>query len=74
MLSVNYTELVPVLIKAVQEQQRTIAQQEARIASLEKPQRAVAASLLPTSVLASLGLLGLPIGLVAARRRRQLKD
>jgi hypothetical protein len=36
MLSVNYTALVPVMIKAVQEQQKIIEWQEARIDTLER--------------------------------------
>ena len=36
MLAVNYTETIPVLIKAVQEQNKTIENQASRIEALEK--------------------------------------
>ena len=36
MKGINYTALVPVLIKGIQEQQQVIDKQESRIADLEK--------------------------------------
>lgn len=44
MLSVNYTELLPVVVKALQEQQRVIKQQEERIARLERDRPTMSAS------------------------------
>ena len=45
MLSVNYTELVPVVVKALQEQQKVIKQQEERIAHLERDRPAMSSSI-----------------------------
>jgi hypothetical protein len=76
MLAVNYTSLIPVLIKAVQQQQAiivrqetAIASQDARIASLEarRPQ-ASAPSGLPAAAVA---LCCLPFGLLIPRKRKQ---
>jgi hypothetical protein len=70
MLSVNYPALVPVLVKAVQEQQAIIERQESRIASLER--RPIVASM--SSSMSSTLLLGAVGGLVyLAIRRRAAK-
>ena len=76
MLSVAYDELVPVAIKAIQEQESTIRNQDARIEKLEEPLAALEAGRAPlaSSVLgngsataATLALL--PVGFFFARRR-----
>lgn len=71
-LAVNYTTLLPVVIKAIQEQQKAVEKQAARIAALEQPHPATASSPLTTS----LGIAGaafgfIPLGLIAARRRKR---
>lgn len=79
MLAVEYTALIPVLIKAVQEQDNTIRrqarlneEQERRIASLERAQKPVASSLTSGGIgIAGLGLGLLPLGLTVVRRRRR---
>lgn len=70
MLSINYTALLPIMIKAVQEQQRIIQTQEARIASLERGGKTTLSSLVTGSLGAGLVFGLVPLGLVAARRRR----
>jgi hypothetical protein len=69
-LTVDYVELVPVLMKAVQEQNKIITQQGARIAALEGGHGATRLSSLLGGG-AALGLL--PLGLVLARRRRRAR-
>jgi hypothetical protein len=69
MLSVDYIALVPVMIKAVQEQQRVIERQQAQIAKLEGGHSQLLSSMVPLGVgtLAAFGFL--QIGFVLARRR-----
>ncbi|HMI85285.1 MAG TPA: tail fiber domain-containing protein [Polyangiaceae bacterium] len=67
MMTVNYVELLPLLIQSAQEQHRLIAKQEARIAELERGRSAVKGSSLIGG--AMLGLI--PVGLVLATRRRK---
>jgi hypothetical protein len=71
MLSVNYPGLVPVLVKAVQEQQAIIQKQEARIASLE--QRPMISSMLSggTNVTVAVGAVGALAFMIVRRRREQ---
>jgi hypothetical protein len=62
------------LINAVQEQHRIIEQQDARIARLERGRTPLMSSLVPYTF-GSVGLCLLPLGLVAAhRKRRRSKD
>jgi len=68
-LALSYTGLVPVLVKAMQEQQITIARQEARLAALEKGHGVTTSSLVTGG--AGVGLALLPFGIVAVRRRRK---
>jgi hypothetical protein len=71
MLSVNYATLLPVAIKAVQEQQVVIDRQEARLAALERRREPVMSSLLSGGGLGGGVALGLlPFGLFLALRRR----
>jgi hypothetical protein len=74
-LAVNYPGLVPVLIKAVQEQQKVIERQEARIATLESARAPIAASIFSGGFGRALMFGLVPLGLVAAfrehRRRRE---
>lgn len=74
MLGVNYVGVVPLVVGAVQEQQRVISQQEARIAALEARLRSSTVS--STSGYTGLGIaIGLlPIGLVLGLRRRRSKN
>jgi hypothetical protein len=72
MLGVNYGELVPVLVKAVQEQQSEIEAQaeqiadlEARLAALEQGQLAQARRPGTLNLLATLGLGGLVLAVVS---------
>jgi hypothetical protein len=68
MLAVDYVALLPVVINAVQEQQRIIQQQAARIASLENGGSSTKlSSIVGGGALFSL----LPLGLVLASRRRR---
>jgi hypothetical protein len=67
MLGVEYSSLIPVLAKAIQEQQRLIDAQQARIAALERGRSPALSSLLPGGILA---FCLVPLGLVARRRRR----
>jgi len=68
MLGVDYIALLPVMINAVQAQERIIQKQEARIAILERGRSALNLS----SMLGGGALLGvLPLGLVLASRRRK---
>ena len=76
-LSLNYTGLLPVAVKAIQEQQAIIKEQremllkqEARITSLEQ-RRAPAASRLPGAFGGSLALGLLPIGMFAILRKKR---
>jgi hypothetical protein len=45
MLTVDYIELIPVAMRAIQEQQKILEQQEARIASLERGRALMKSSL-----------------------------
>jgi hypothetical protein len=70
MLGLNYAGLTPVLIKAIQEQQKTIERQDARIASLERARTPIVSSLFPGGFEGlALGLV--PLGLFVAWRRRK---
>jgi Chaperone of endosialidase len=69
MLSVAYTELVPVMIKTIQQQELIIRQQDERIAALERATPQASAIVPNAGAVLALGLL--PIGLFVARRRRQ---
>jgi hypothetical protein len=71
MLAVNYVGLVPVLIKAMQEQQATIMRQEARLARLERGGGGSIQSILLGGVGTALAMCMLPLGAVAAFRRRR---
>jgi hypothetical protein len=71
MLSVNYVALLPVMVKAVQEQQKLIQKQDARIAALEREHSPISSAILPTRATDALLLGMFPLGLVAAFRRRQ---
>jgi Chaperone of endosialidase len=70
MLSINYTALLPVMIKAVQEQQKTIEQQNSRIALLERKRAPMMSSLFSGDLGAALALGLVPLGLIAAKRRK----
>lgn len=75
MLSVNYVAVVPLVVGAIQEQQRVISDQEARIAALENRLRSSTVSSKSgyTGLGIAVGLL--PVGLVLGlRRRRPKKD
>ena len=62
-----------VLINAVQEQQKIIERQDARIARLESGRASLISSIVPGGFgLAALGLV--PLGLVASRRRRKEQE
>jgi hypothetical protein len=70
-LGINYNGVGPVLIKAIQEQQRMIEVQQAQIARLERGGHG--GLRISDWIPAGLGILGLglaPLGLIAARRRR----
>jgi hypothetical protein len=73
MLSVNYQGLVPVMIKVLQDQQKIINRQEARIAALEKG-KSPALSLLMGGNAATWALGLVPLGLVAGWRRRRERE
>jgi hypothetical protein len=67
-LTVSYNELVPILIKAIQEQNRIIAQQSARISAVEQGSSVRKLS----SVLGGGVVVGmLPLGMILAIRRRR---
>jgi endosialidase-like protein len=69
MLGINYNGLGPVLIKAIQEQQKMIEAQQAQIARLERGRAPLISYVVPGS-LGGLALGLVPLGLVAARRKR----
>lgn len=76
-LTLGYSALVPVVIKAAQEQQQLIQEQkdaiarlEARIASLEKD-RNRGSSLAASAIAPGLALALLPAAIVAVRRRKR---
>lgn len=78
MLSVNYTALVPVMVKAIQEQQKLIQEQEKlarlqedRIATLERERSPITSSMFPSGGAGALLLGMLPLGLFVAFRRRK---
>jgi hypothetical protein len=65
----NFTYL---LINAIKQQQNIIEKQDARIAALERRQAPLASSLLsPRGGVLALGFCLLPLGLIAARKRRK---
>lgn len=70
MLSVNYTALVPVLIKSVQQQEAVIREQQARIASLEHARGPILSSVFSGGTGGGLALGLLPLAFVAMRRKR----
>jgi len=69
MLSVNYPGLVPVLVKAIQEQQVTIQRQEARIEGLE--QRPMVSSMFSGGINVLVAIGGLTALLLTVMRRRR---
>jgi hypothetical protein len=70
-LTVNYVALLPVAIKAIQEQQQVIEKQEARIAFLERSRGPAMSSTLSggLGIAAVLGMV--PLGIIVVRRRRK---
>jgi len=74
MLSINYTALIPVVIKAIQEQQAVVERQAARIAALEQARPSTASSLPTGGVGTGLALGLLPLGLVAGLRNRKKRQ
>ena len=70
MLSVNYPALVPLVIKAVQEQQKVIEKLETRIAALERGRNPIS-SVFTGSVGIGLGLGLLPVGFVVVFGKRR---
>lgn len=81
-LSLNYNGLVPVVVKAVQEQQKMIlaqqkvmADQAARIEALERALKPSTISSNAKGGLGALAAMGLvPIGMFVARRRRKTRS
>ena len=72
MLSVNYTALVPVMVKAIQEQEATIQKLNSRLATLESERTPVTSSVFPQVTRTNALCLGLfSLGLTAAFRRRK---
>lgn len=72
-MSPNYDGLAPVLIKVVQEQQKLIEKQVARIDALERARGNALSSLASApSLLALLGLAG--AGTFFSQRRRQSEE
>jgi hypothetical protein len=72
MLSVNYTALIPIMIKVGQEQQRLIQRQEVRIATLERERSSVRSAFFSGGTLGETLALGwLPVALVVAVRKRR---
>jgi Chaperone of endosialidase len=69
MLGINYNGVGPVLIKAIQEQQKMIEGQQAQIARLERGRAPLVSYVVPGS-LAGLALGLVPLGFVVTRRRR----
>jgi hypothetical protein len=68
MLSIDYVSLVPVMLNAMQEQQKVISRQQERIDRLERqPIKAALGDVLPGAALAACLV---PFGLVALRRKR----
>jgi hypothetical protein len=74
----NYSELVPVLIRAVQEQQveidtqaEQIASMEARLSSLEETTSTAKAGCGPFNILNWIGIFGLVIGAVVIVRNKR---
>ena len=74
MLSVNYTALVPVAIRGLQEQQAVINGLEARLARLERGQ-SLLSSLFSDHLGAAAALCLLPLGFIASawRKRRSTR-
>jgi len=70
-LSVNYTALLPVIVKAMKEQKITIDRQEERIAALERGRGPATSSLLTGGIGFAFAFGLLPIGLIAGRLRRK---
>lgn len=77
MLSVNYQGLIPVTVRAVQEQNQVIEEQRRiierqgdRIARLERGHAASASYLVPGG-LGALGLALVPLGFIVGRRKRE---
>jgi hypothetical protein len=78
---VEYQEIVPVAIKAIQEQQAKIREQAAvieqldtRLAALEKGRQPVMTSSVLGGGLGATAMLALiPVGLIVARRRQNRK-
>jgi hypothetical protein len=73
MLTVDYIGLLPVAIKAIQDQQKMIQQQEARIAALEQARVPLKASMFSGDAVSvvALSLLCMTVAVSAYRRRKQ---
>lgn len=74
MLSVNYTALVPVAIRGLQEQQAVIDRLEARMARLEQGRSPVLASLFSDHFASAVVAGLLPLGLMMTLRRRKAQS
>lgn len=70
MMSVDYVSILPVAIKAIQQQQQTIDRLQTRVEELERKSPPVVSSTFWTAPGALLGLMVLPVGVVIARRKR----
>jgi len=73
MLGLDYTALVPVLLKAVQEQQHMIQKQQAQIDELRQGRRPLASSVISDGAMVAVGIGVVPLGLLVAARRRKLR-
>jgi hypothetical protein len=72
MLAINYPALVPVLIRGIQEQERALRAQEARIQALERARNPITASMVsPNSLPMWLGFGAGPVAWILASRRRR---
>jgi hypothetical protein len=71
MLGLDYTALIPVLVKAVQDQQRLIASQQAAIDRLQSSRAGVAFAPRGDGLLFGLSLGLVPLGMLVVVRRRK---
>jgi Chaperone of endosialidase len=71
MLSINYPALLPVVVKAAQEQQQIIQRLEDRIARLERGNKPLSYSLPAGGIGLGVAFGLLPLGLFVANRRRK---
>jgi hypothetical protein len=74
MLSINYTALIPIMIKAAQDQQKVVARLESKVTALEAEKATLRSSFFSGPFGEGFALGWLPLAAIVAFRRRKQAD